>query len=82
MVCTGAKDPFNPPEKIDGCEKAMNAANADYEVVTYSGAEHSFTNPGADSLGKKFNLPLAYNKAADEKSWEEMKNFFNRIFSK
>ena len=56
------------------------ALKIDYKFVNYPGAVHSFTNPMADSLGKKFNLPLAYNKEADEKSWAEMKNFFNNIF--
>jgi dienelactone hydrolase len=53
----------------------------DYEFKSYPGAKHSFTNPMADSLGKKFNLPLAYNEAADEQSWQDMKDFFNRIFA-
>jgi dienelactone hydrolase len=81
LVCTGAADPFNPPQKVEAFEKAMNAAKLNYKLISYPGAEHSFTNPGADSLGKKFNIPLAYNKEADEKSWDAMKNFFNEIFS-
>jgi dienelactone hydrolase len=58
----------------------MNQANINYKLNSYPGAVHSFTNPAADSLGKKFNMPLAYNKQADEKSWEAMKSFFNVIF--
>jgi dienelactone hydrolase len=39
----------------------------------YPGAVHAFTNPGATEMGKKFDLPLAYNEAADKDSWEKMK---------
>ena len=80
LVCSGADDPFVPVELVDGFKKAMDDAGVDYKFFSYPGAVHSFTNPGADSLGKKFNLPLAYNKEADEKSWAEMQKFFNEIF--
>ena len=80
LVCTGADDQFNPPKTIDAFDKAMDAAKVHYKVNIYPGAMHSFTNPAADSLGKKFNLPIAYNKAADEESWADMQNFFNKIF--
>ncbi len=80
LVCNGAADPLNPKEKVDAFEKAMNQANIDCKLINYPGAKHSFTNPAADSLGKEYDLPLAYNKEADQKSWEAMKNFFAEIF--
>jgi dienelactone hydrolase len=80
LVCNGAADPFNPKEKVEAFEKAMNNSKIDYKLINYPGAKHSFTNPAADSLGKKYDMPLAYNKEADEKSWEAMKNFFAEIF--
>lgn len=80
LVCTGEADPFNPPKKVNAFEKAMNTAKVDYNVIEYPNAEHSFTNPAADSIGKKFNLPIAYNQQADEKSWDAMQNFFDGLF--
>lgn len=80
LVCNGADDPFNPPDKVKAFKNKMDSAGVEYKFVNYPGAKHAFTNPEADSLGKKFNLPLAYNKDADEKSWNEMKDFFNNIF--
>ncbi|HEY6907368.1 MAG TPA: dienelactone hydrolase family protein [Ignavibacteriaceae bacterium] len=80
LVCTGGADPFNPAEKVESFEKVMKEANIKYNLISYPGAMHSFTNPAADSLGKKFNIPLAYNKEADEKSWEAMQSFFSEIF--
>ena len=48
-------------------------------MVIYGHAKHSFTNPGADKHG----MPaLGYNRHADLRSWEAMKQFFNEIFSK
>jgi hypothetical protein len=31
-------------------------------------------------MGQKFNLPIAYNAAADSASWKDMKEFFEKIF--
>ncbi|MBX7152227.1 dienelactone hydrolase family protein [bacterium] len=80
LVCTGAADPFIPKEQVDGFKKEMDDAGVNYAVKSYEGAIHSFTNPGSDVMGKKFNLPLGYNAAADTASWNEMKAFFGEIF--
>lgn len=80
LVCHGADDPFVSPETIDAFKAEMDHAKVDYAFHAYEGAKHSFTNPGADEAGKKFNLPLAYNKEADEISWKQMQAFFNEIF--
>ena len=79
LVLTGGDDPFVPAEQVEQFRQEMDAAKADYEVIAYPGAKHSFTNPGADEFGKKFNLPLAYDKAADEASWKEMQDFFHQV---
>lgn len=82
LVCNGADDPFVTQEQIDAFKTEMANAGVQYEFINYQGAKHSFTNPIADSLGSKFNLPLAYNKKADEESWEEMQKVFDKIFNK
>lgn len=82
LVCNGADDPINPQEKVEAFEKTLNNAGIKFRLINYPGAKHSFTNPAADSIGKKYDLPLAYNKAADEQSWEAMKIFFNDIFNR
>lgn len=79
LVLTGADDSFVPAEQVEQFEKEMDAAKADYKVIVYPGAKHSFTSPEADKYGQEFNLPLAYNKAADEASWQEMQDFFQQI---
>jgi dienelactone hydrolase len=82
LVMTGADDPFVPADQVEQFKKEMDAAKVDYKLISYPGAKHSFTNPDADKYGKEFNLPLAYNKAADEASWKEMEAFFQQIFKK
>ena len=82
LVCHGADDQFSTPEQIDGLKKEMQDAGVNFQFISYPGAKHSFTNPEADENGKKFNIPIAYNKAADEKSWADMQQFFKKIFAK
>ncbi len=80
LVYNGAEDPFTKPEGIKAFKQEMKAAGVHFKFVNLPGARHSFTNPDADKYGKEFGLPLAYNKAADEKSWKGMKKFFKKIF--
>ena len=45
----------------------------------YGHAVHAFTFPGVDAM----NLNGAkYNAAADHRSWQAMRDFFNEIFEK
>jgi dienelactone hydrolase len=79
-VLHGADDTFIKPEEIDAFKKEMSHARVDYQFISYPGAVHSFTSPDADALGKKFNMPIAYNAAADKESWNELKKFLSTIF--
>jgi dienelactone hydrolase len=81
-VYNGADDKFTPQQAIDAFKKEMTNAKVDFQFTNYPGAVHSFTNPDATELGKKFNLPLAYNEKADKESWADMTRFFAEIFKK
>ncbi len=80
LVCNGADDSFVTPEQIEAFKQEMDNAGVKYQFISYAGAKHSFTNPDADLFGQKFDMPLAYNAEADQKSWEDMKSFLNKIF--
>lgn len=80
LVLNGAADPFVKPQQIEAFKDEMYTAGIDYEFISYPGAKHAFTNPDADMLGKQFKIPLAYNKRADERSWEKMQEFFKSTF--
>src|SRR6266480_2788215 len=73
LVLAGGADPFVPPEQVEAFRKEMQAAGARFEVVTYPGAKHGFTNPDAGTYG----MPqLAYAAAADRQSWAAMLKLF------
>jgi dienelactone hydrolase len=80
LVFNGAADPFVTKEQVDSFKQDMKTIGADYEFIDYPGVKHSFTNPDADSFGKKFNMPLVYDEKADKDSWEKTQAFFKRIF--
>lgn len=82
LVLNGAADPFVPPEQVQAFEQEMQRAGVDFTLVNYPGVKHSFTNPEADSFGKRFDMPLAYDEKADHDSWERMQAFFKEIFRK
>jgi dienelactone hydrolase len=82
LVLHGADDKFVTKEQVAAFKNEMKAAGADFKFISYPGAVHSFTNPEADELGKKYKIPIAYNRDADIKSWEELKKFLHGIFRK
>ncbi|MBW2430374.1 MAG: dienelactone hydrolase family protein [Desulfobacterales bacterium] len=77
LVLHGANDAFIPPEKIAAFQEGVGKAGADWQMIYYGGAVHSFTNPAAD---KKNINGLAYSPSADERSWKHMQLFFDEIF--
>lgn len=81
-VYNGADDKFTSQEAIDAFLQEMKAAKADMQFINYPGAVHSFTNPEADALAKKFGMPIAYNAGADERSWNDMADFFKGVFER
>jgi dienelactone hydrolase len=83
LICTGAIDPFVPKDAIDAFTKSMNDGKFDYQFISYAGAVHAFTNPKADEVAAANNLKgIAYNAAADQRSWAHMQAFFREIFGR
>jgi dienelactone hydrolase len=81
LVCHGAVDPFIKKEEIDAFKQALDDGKLDYQFVSYAGAVHAFTNPGADEMSRVAGLPgIGYNAAADRRSWQHMRDFFTEIF--
>ncbi|MBC9794875.1 dienelactone hydrolase family protein [Sinomicrobium weinanense] len=81
LLCNGEDDPYISKETVSAFKKKMDSVGADYKYISYPGAVHAFTNKTADSLGKKFDLPLAYNKNADEQSWQELQTLLTETFA-
>lgn len=77
LVCHGADDPFVPVEHVTAFEEEMTKAGVDWQVISYGGTVHSFTNPEADGSIEG----ICYNKQADARSWQAMQTFFDEIFA-
>ena len=77
LACHGADDPFVPPAEVASFEEEMRKGGADWQLVSYGNAVHSFTdwNAGGDN-----SKGAAYNAKADARSWEAMKSFFAELF--
>jgi dienelactone hydrolase len=73
LVCNGADDPIVPAEQRLAFEKEMTAGQVDWRLYLHGGVGHAFTRRGSEALG----VPgFAYNKAADERSWQAMLELF------
>jgi dienelactone hydrolase len=81
LVCHGGADNFVPSSEVAAFKKQMDSIGAEYTFKTYEDATHAFTNPGADEMAAKFNMPIRYNAVADSASWNDMKTFFAGLFN-
>ena len=78
LVLHGAGDNFVPPQEVENFKAEMQSAKVDFTFIPYEGAVHSFTVPEAGTDPSK---GMAYNAEADEKSWQAMTEFFEKIFA-
>ncbi len=77
LLLHGADDPMESTAEIAAFQDEMRKAGVDWQMVYYGGAVHAFTNPEAGKAGIK---GVAYNEAADRRSWRAMRDFFDEIF--
>lgn len=80
LMLNGGADSFVKPEEITAFKAALEEAETDYIWVDFAGALHAFTNPAADEVSSRTGLPVAYDAAADRRSWRYMQDFFDEIF--
>lgn len=79
LICHGAEDTFISADEIKAFHDALRLSEADWQMIYFGGAVHSFTNPAADQAGIQ---GIAYHRKADERSWKYMQVFFTEIFSR
>lgn len=73
LVLHGADDPYVKQDDVKAFMDEMRAGGVDWQLVQYSGAVHSFTDPRAGSDNSK---GAAYSASADRRSWRAMRDFF------
>ena len=78
LACTGALDPLVPLEDVTAFQQEMDAAKADWQLIVYGRALHSFTNRnvagGADPR-------MDYDPSADRQSWAAALAFLDEAFA-
>jgi dienelactone hydrolase len=77
LVLHGAEDPHVPAKEVEAFQQAMGQAGADWQMILYGGAVHSFTNAAA---GTDKSKGVAYEPKAAARSWRHMQLFFQEIF--
>jgi dienelactone hydrolase len=74
MVCAGVEDPLIPVEAREKFISLMVACGADWQLLTYGNAGHSFTDKSVDAIGIKGFL---YHEPTDKRSWSAMRSLFD-----
>jgi len=74
MVCAGQLDPLITADAREHFIKSMTEAGADYQLIVYGQAGHSFTDKSVDAL----NVPnFKYHAPTDRRSWTAMRDLFD-----
>jgi dienelactone hydrolase len=79
LVCHGADDPYESAAEITAFQQEMRDTKADWQMIYYANAVHSFTNPESGTDNSK---GAAYNEIAAKRSWEHLKIFLNEVLKK
>jgi dienelactone hydrolase len=79
LVCHGADDPYESKEEVASFQQEMKSTKADWQMIYYANAVHSFTNPEAGNDNSK---GAAYNEKAAKRSWEHLKIFLSEVLKK
>lgn len=79
LICHGADDPYESKEEITAFQQEMRDSKADWQMIYYANAVHSFTNPEAGNDNSK---GAAYNAVAAKRSFEHLQLFLNEVLKK
>lgn len=77
LVCTGAKDSFVLQNDVMNFWLEMENAGADWRLIVFGNAAHSFTNQTAHEFG---DTRLRYDAQSDVVSWDNLKTFLQECF--
>ncbi|MGM0768610.1 MAG: dienelactone hydrolase family protein [Pseudomonadota bacterium] len=81
QVYTGGADQMVPSDQVAGLVKEMQDAEVDLTLVSFPGVLHSFTNPEADRIASEFDMPVGFDQAAADRSWNGTMRFYKEIFA-
>jgi dienelactone hydrolase len=78
LACTGAKDPLVPLADVAAFQEEMAAVEADWQLIVYGQALHSFTNRNVRGMG---DPRMDYDPSADRQSWAAALMFLDEAMS-
>ncbi|MFA5940406.1 MAG: dienelactone hydrolase family protein [Sinimarinibacterium sp.] len=76
LALHGDADPYVPAEQVNAFVDEMRAAKADWQLVRFGGAVHSFTDPDANQPGKAM-----YDAKVARRAFEMMRDFLAEAFA-
>jgi dienelactone hydrolase len=76
LVLHGADDPYESKAEVESFQNEMRTAKADWQMVYYANAVHSFTDKNAGNDNSK---GAAYNEKAEKRSWQAMLSFLKEV---
>lgn len=76
LVLHGAIDPYVPDEQVAAFQDEMRKADVDWQLISYGGAVHSFTDPTANASGQ-----AEYHPQVAERAFGAMRQFFNETMN-
>lgn len=79
-IYTGGADDMIPADQVGAFVEEMQNAGVKFELTSYPGVKHGFTNPAASGRGEKFGIPLAYSEEAARDSWQGATAFYRKLF--
>ena len=77
LVLNGYRDPMVPGEQITAFQQEVSDAGADWQLVNYSDAMHSFTNPQVNDP----DMGMAYHERTATRAWLAMDHFLQEALS-
>ena len=77
LALHGWDDPMVPPEQVLAFSEEFTKAGADWQLHSYGGTMHAFTNPAANDPG----FGTVYSSTADQRSWKATIDFLKEVFA-
>ncbi len=76
LVLHGDADPYVPAKEVSAFLAEMRAAQADWQMIRYGGAVHSFTDPNANLPGQAM-----YDEKTASRAFAAMHDFLTEAFA-
>ena len=76
LVLDGAQDPLVPRDQLPAFAREMGEAGVDWQLLSYGGAVHSFTDPAANNPGT-----AQYNAKVSRRAFAAMYTLLDEVFA-